>query len=54
MPISVGERNDGIFIIQLSDGQNRMNPEFFQQFNQALDEVVDKHPKGLITIGSNR
>ena len=56
--ISLTKASDGIFLLTMHNHDNRMNPQFFAEFNAALDIVdgqQEQHPAlGLITTGSGR
>ena len=54
MILSIEDAADGIFIIKLCNGQNRMNPKFFEEFDKALDYICSKNVTGMITVGSQR
>lgn len=52
--VSVAYRSD-IAIITMDRGENRMNDEFIDQMNSALDEVLSKpNVKAIITTGQGK
>ncbi len=49
------ERNDAVFVLTMDDGENRMNQNWLDAMNQALDEVDDSaNPIALVTTGTGK
>lgn len=49
------ERNDAVFILTMDDGDNRMNQNWLDATNQALDEVdASADPVALVTTGTGK
>ena len=49
------ENDDGIYVLSMSDGENRMNREWLDGMNGLLDEVeADQGAHALVTTGHDR
>lgn len=45
-------RDGAVFVLRMQSGENRLNPEFMQAFDAALDEVeASTGPAALVTTG---
>src|ERR1700693_2349227 len=48
-------RDGPVFILRMSDGENRLNRSFVDAFNRALDDVeASEGPAALVTTGVDR
>ena len=49
------EQENGVFMLRMVVGENRIGPEFLSRFNEALDEVErTEGPTALVTTGMDR
>lgn len=49
------ERGQGLFVLRMRDGQNRIDADFLDAWNRALDEVeTHAGPAALVTTGADR
>lgn len=49
------ERRDGVFVLTMDDGENRMNQQWLDGINGALDEVdAANDPLALVTTGAGK
>lgn len=49
------QREGNVFVLRMSRGENRFNPEFIQAMNAALDEVEGAaRPSALVTTGEGK
>lgn len=49
------KREGDVFVLRMSGGENRFNPEFIGGFNAALDEVEKSPlPSALVTVGEGK
>lgn len=49
------ERRDEVFVLTLTEGDNRFNPTSLKAWNAALDEVeASDGPAALVTVGTDR
>lgn len=54
MPVTL-TRYEEVFVLEMSDGENRMNPAWLAAMNAALDEVdAAAGPKAVVTTGSGK
>lgn len=49
------DRQDGVFVLRMNQGENRFNAESVQALNAALDSVeADPEPTALVTTGAGK
>ncbi|MBU7596817.1 enoyl-CoA hydratase/isomerase family protein [Streptomyces sp. P38-E01] len=49
------DRQDGVFVLDLGDGENRFHPEWIASVNAALDEVEHADgPRALVTAATGK
>jgi enoyl-CoA hydratase/carnithine racemase len=49
------QNHDGVFVLRMTSGENRLNLPFVQAFGRALDEVEsDAAAKALVTVGEGK
>ena len=49
------EFDDGVFVLRMRDGENRLNLDFVRALNEALDEVeASTGPAALVTTGEGK
>ncbi|GAB2818390.1 enoyl-CoA hydratase-related protein [Actinocorallia aurea] len=51
--IEIGEAGSGVFVLRLTQGENRFSPDFLDAFGKALDEV-EGSAKALVTTGEGK
>ncbi|HEX7480951.1 MAG TPA: enoyl-CoA hydratase/isomerase family protein [Polyangiales bacterium] len=49
------EKHDGVFVMRMRSGENRLNLDFVGEWNRALDQVESStEPTALVTIGEGK
>ena len=49
------DREGAVFVLRLTDGENRFNPDSMAAWNEALDEVTAREgPAALVTTGAGK
>lgn len=48
------QNHDGVYVLRMSHGENRVNPAFIDGFNRALDTVDKSNVHALITTGEGK
>ncbi len=49
------DRADGVFVLDLGDGENRFHPDWIRSVNAALDEVEQAgDPRALVTVATGK
>lgn len=48
------QNHDGVFVLRMTNGENRVNPGFIDGFNKALDEVEKSNAHALVTTGEGK
>lgn len=48
------QNQDGVFVLRMTNGENRFNPGFVDGFNNALDEVEKANAHALVTTGEGK
>ncbi len=48
------ERHEGIGVLRMADGENRLNASFLDAFSNALDQAEEDDIEALVTTGTDR
>lgn len=48
------QNHDGVYVLRMNNGENRVNPGFIDGFNAALDDVEKANAHALVTTGEGK